>query len=242
MTETRSLKDRVTGAALGRFLRRGTVTEVTDLADDLRRLEIATPTAVDWTPGQKVQVQVRGVQLRTFTPFAWTDSSVALLVFRHGASPADDWLARHDPGAEIAYLGPRRAVGLDDLAAPPIFVGDETSFALTAAWQHTAAAVPPAGQIYEVTDAGPAAAALDALGLGVAPATLVGRTADDGHHDELGEHVLRAVADHPGHPLVLTGKAQTIRAVRQAVKQSAPATAPTVRVKAHWDPRRSGLD
>lgn len=236
MTEQRSLIDRVTGATFGKFLRRATVTEVTDLAGTgFCRVELTTPTAVRWAPGQKVQVQVRGLQLRTFTPFAWTDRTVALLVFRHGSGPADDWLTRQEPGTEIAYLGPRRAVALDDLSAPPIFVGDETSLALSAAGP------APAAQVYEVTGAARSARVLDALGL--PDAVLVERTPDDAHHADLCARVVKAVEAHPTHPLVLTGKAQTIAAVRQALKQSPPTPAPSVtRVKTHWDPRRSGLD
>lgn len=39
---------------------------------------------------------------------------------------------------------------------------------------------------------------------------------------------------------MITGKAQTIRAVRGAIKDAG--LSPTARVKAYWDPNRTGLD
>jgi NADPH-dependent ferric siderophore reductase len=246
MTETRTFADRLTSATFGRMLRRATVAQVTDLTARLRRIDLTTAKPADWAAGQKVQVQVRGLQLRTYTPFAWTDDTVSLLAFRHGtgeATPANDWLARHtEIGSEIAFTGPRKAVRLDNLTAAPIFVGDETSFALTAAAAgvvQSAAGQTAAAQVYEVTDETPSKLVLDALGLGQ-DATLVERTTDDAHHDELCARVIEAVTANPDHPLVLTGKAQTIKAVRQSLKTAGHA--PEVRVKAHWDPRRSGLD
>lgn len=243
MTETRTLTDRLTSATFGRMLRRATVRQVTDLTDEFRRIDLATEGSVDWAAGQKVQVQVRGLQLRTFTPFGWTEDAVSLLAFRHGtgeATPADAWLAAHaEIGSEVAFLGPRKAVRLDNLTAAPIFVGDETSFALTVAATQFAAAPTAAAQIYEVDDTAQSKDVLDVLGLGQDP-VLVGRTTDDAHHDALSAKVIEAVTANPDHPLVLTGKAQTIKAVRQALKTAGHA--PEVRVKAHWDPRRSGLD
>ena len=137
----------------------------------------------------------------------------------------------------VQLFGPRRSLSLVDLDGGPVLVGDETSFALAAAWTAHGSARPVA-QVYEVTGVADAEAVLAHLGVG--PATLVARTDGDGHHPDLARRVIEALAADPAAPLALTGKAQTIRAVRGAVKDAG--LSPTVRVKAYWDPDRSGLD
>jgi NADPH-dependent ferric siderophore reductase len=228
--------ERFTGLAARMVLREGIVTRILDLAPDFRRLEVAVAGA-RFAAGQKVQFRVRGLEFRTLTPFDWTARAVSFLVWRHGPGPAADWCEALAPGQPVQMFGPRGAVDLARLPSAPIFVGDETSFALTAAWRQENEA-PVAAQLYEVGSVATSAEVLD--GIGLEPASLVARTDGDGHRDELVRQACDLAAKHRHAPVVLTGNVRSIRAVRDALK--AAGLAGVVRAKAHWDPNRKGLD
>ena len=185
-----------------------------------------------------MQFHIDGRQFRTYTPFGWDGRSVSFLAYRHGDGPATTWLDQLQAGGTVHMIGPRSSLRLADVTEAPIVVGDETSFAVAAAWDRHGA-LPAAAHVFEVTAPDESRAVLDGLGLD-GTSTLVARADDDGHHPALGALVVEAIGRHPGSPLVCTGKAQTIRAVRGAVKDAG--LAPPARVKAYWDPRRSGLD
>ncbi|HWJ97940.1 MAG TPA: hypothetical protein VNQ33_07250 [Acidimicrobiales bacterium] len=232
-----ALVDRLASAATKPLTRTLTVEAVSDLADGFRRVDLRSSGVLRWEPGQKVQVHVKGFEFRTYTPFAWDGERVSLLAALDATGPGTALVASLEPGTEVSVFGPRRAMDLSKVAAAPILIGDETSFALGAAWdQH--GSVPAAAHLYEVTHPEPSAQVCATLGFD--HATLVERTADEGHADRLTELAVDLVRSTPDAPLVLTGKAQTIRAIRGALK--AAGLSPATRVKAHWDPNRSGLD
>jgi NADPH-dependent ferric siderophore reductase len=232
-----ALFDAIAGTAAKILLRSGTIVEIRDLGTSFRRIDVRVEGAnPKWAPGGKIQFHITGTTLRTFTPFAWRDGSVSFLVYRGGHGPATAWADALDVGTAIQMFGPRRSLNLD-FDGGPILVGDETSLALAAAWKAVGAA-PALAHVLEVTSAGESAPALEHLALD--PLVVVERTGGDGHHPELGQHVVDTVRRHPAAPLVLTGKAQTIRAVRGALKDVG--LSPNVRVKAYWDPNRAGLD
>jgi NADPH-dependent ferric siderophore reductase len=224
------LLDQLTDGAARVVLRRMGVIAVDEIAPGFVRVDLRAP-RVSWVPGQKLQVRVRNLDLRTYTPFGWRGDAVSLLVFDHSDGPAAAWIGALGVGDDVRAFGPRRAVRLG--SEPTIFVGDETSFALAAGPD-----INPVAHVYEVTD--PVAADTARRSIGLADAVLVPRLPADAHQNELTARVLDAVVAHPDATLVLTGKAQTIRAVRVALKNAA--RRPAVRVKAHWDPNRSGLD
>lgn len=72
------------------------------------------------------------------------------------------------------------------------------------------------------------------------PVTVVERVADDDHHEVLTAAVVHAVEHRPDAPLLLTGRAHTIREVRRALKLAG--LSPTTRAKAHWADNRTALD
>ncbi len=232
-----SLVDRLATAATRPLTRELIVSTVTDVAEGFRRIDLRASSRLEWEPGQKVQLHVKGFEFRTYTPFDWDGERVALLAALDATGPGTDLIARLAPDDRVSTFGPRGAMKLAGLEAGPILVGDETSFALAAAWR-LGGSHPAAAQVYEVNERSTSSTVCDHLGLG--DVVLVERTADDGHLDQLCETVVATVREHPGAPVVLTGKAPTIRAVRGALKDAG--LSPAVRVKAHWDPKRSGLD
>jgi NADPH-dependent ferric siderophore reductase len=227
-----SLTDRVARLVL----RGGRITGIDDVNDRFRRLTVAAKGR--WSAGDKVQFWLGGTRLRTYTPFAWDDDAgtVSFLAYRHGASPATTWVDGLAVNGPVQFLGPRGSVNLGNLDGSSIVVGDETSFAVATTCPGAGAAA--GARIFEVTDATAAGEALAAIGL--AGATVLPREPDDAHHPELCRLVVAAVRAQPEAALVLTGKAQTIKAVRQALK--AEGLSPTARVKTYWDPNRTALD
>jgi len=233
-----SLIGRVAEMAARVVLREGTVRAVEDLGDGFRRVDLDVAGA-QWAAGQKVQFRVRGIDFRTYTPFAWTSAgSVSFLVVRHGTGPAAAWVESLSLGQTVQMWGPRSAMDLSKVTAPPIFVGDETSFALTAAWASGDRAKVEV-QLYEVGSVDGSRAVLSRLALGD-DATLVARTPGDGHRDELARRAVALAQANSGAPIVLTGNVRSIKAVRDALK--AAGVASVVKAKAHWDPSRKGLD
>ncbi len=233
-----SLIGRVAEMAARVVLREGTIAALEDVADGFRRIEVATAGA-SWTAGQKVQFRVRGIDFRTYTPFDWTAAGgVSFLVVRHGTGPAAEWVEALQIGQTLQMWGPRSALDLAKVTSPPIFVGDETSFALTAAWT-SAGRAKVAAQLYEVGAVDASRAVLSRLALGDA-ATLVARTPGDTHRGELARQAVALAQASPGAPIVLTGNVRSIKAVRDALK--AAGVASVVKAKAHWDPNRKGLD
>jgi NADPH-dependent ferric siderophore reductase len=233
-----SLIGRVAEMAARVVLREGTVRALEDLGDGFRRVDLDVAGA-QWAAGQKVQFRVRGIDFRTYTPFAWSAAgAVSFLVVRHGTGPAAAWVESLQLGQTVQMWGPRSALDLAKVTAPPIFVGDETSFALTAAWANGDRG-KVAAQLYEVGAVDGSRAALSRLALGD-DATLVVRTAGDVHRDELARRAVALAQAHPGAPIVLTGNVRSIKAVRDALK--AAGIASVVKAKAHWDPNRKGLD
>lgn len=232
-----SVVDRVVGLAARPFVREGQVVAVAALPAGLRRIDLRFGAGIGWQAGQKLQLRVRGADFRTYTPFGWHDDLVSVLALVGSHGPGAEWVARAAVGTTVQAFGPRKAMDLRSLDAAPLLVGDETSVALSAAWRDGGGPAPTA-QLYEATDVEGVRELARRMELG--PVTMVARTEDDGHHAHLASRVVDLVRAHPEAPLVLTGKTTSIAAVRAALK--AADLRPTTRVKAHWDPKRKGLD
>jgi NADPH-dependent ferric siderophore reductase len=192
--------------------------------------------------GDKLQVRTEGGGLtsRTYTPVHWepTSGSTRLLAYLHGSGPGSTWARTVAPGDTGQVFGPRRSLKLGDVSTPLVVVGDETSFALAAAWNGARPDTPAVATVFEVTDVEPARGVLDTIG--IPDARLVARRGDD-HMPELTTAVVEALAARPDATLCLTGKAQTIAAIRKALKGTPAGGHPTL-VKAYWDENRAGLD
>lgn len=113
-------------------------------------------------------------------------------------------------------VGPRPSLDLSRLPSAPIVVGDETSVGLAVAWssQGNASAI---AHIFECSSADELGTAFDRLELG-GPKVLVEREGNDAHLETLLQTVADEVGRHPGAPLVLSGRSQSIGAVRRHLK------------------------
>ena len=227
------------------LFRRCEVTEIVDHGAQFRSIELtgAALTNATWNVGDKIQIRTDpdGLTPRTYTPTSWdtTRGATRLLAYAHGDGPGARWVRALRLGATCQFLGPRRSLKFDDLSGPVLFVGDETSFALVAAWSRQRPEVQPAAVVCEVADLNDAEVALDAVG--VSGVQLILRDVGDAHLDRLGATTIELLRAHPAAPLCLTGRAQAIAAVRRQIKTAGFADRP-VRAKAYWDENRSGLD
>jgi NADPH-dependent ferric siderophore reductase len=227
---------RVAGSVLARFLTPAVVSGVVEHGPAFRTITLTTPKPVDWTPGEMVRIAVRDLSLRAYTPLRVESGAVTILAHLAGDGPGSEWCARAETGQECRILR-QKSIDLRKHAPAPVVVGDETSLGLYVA-QGATVTDPPTG-IFEVHDADAAAAAL--AHHGSRPATFVTRQPEDGHLDELGATVIDTLTAQPDTALCLTGRAQTIAALRRGLKD-AGLSHRTAAVKAYWDVNRAGLD
>jgi NADPH-dependent ferric siderophore reductase len=227
---------RVAGSVLARFLTPAVVGDVVDHGPALRTIILTTPKPADWTPGDMVRIAVRDLSLRTYTPLSVEGGAMRILAHLAGSGPGSEWCARAETGQECRILR-QKSIDLRKHVPAPVVVGDETSLGLYVA-QCATVADPPAG-VFEVDDADAAAAA---LGHHTSrPASFVTRQPEDRHLDELGATVVDLLTSQADTTLCLTGRAQTIAALRRRLKDTGHAGR-TAAVKAYWDINRSGLD
>jgi NADPH-dependent ferric siderophore reductase len=196
---------------------------------------------VSWNLGDKLQVRTDGFTTRTYTPIGWDPvaGSTTLLAYMHGDGPGSTWARTVEPGDTCDLLGPRQSLKFDDPGRPVLFVGDETSFGLATAWQRAHPTATAIASLFEVNDPDEANVALTSLAF--ASARLFRRQEDADHIDELTRMLIEVLQSDGDPHLCLTGKAQTIAAIRRALKEAGLSNHST-NVKAYWDAHRAGLD
>ena len=221
------------------------VTAVTEHGSHFRSIELTGDGLKNatWNLGDKVQVRTNpdGFATRTYTPISWDTirGSTTLLAYAHGTGPGSTWVRTVTPGSPCQFFGPRRSLKLNGASRRLLFVGDETSIALISAWHRQHPDAPPLAEILEVADPDEAGPALQAAGL--TSAQLFPRDNGSAHAEHLSAAVIDLLRTHTDAGLCLTGKAQTIAALRRSIK-SAGITDRPILVKAYWDENRSGLD
>lgn len=220
----------------GLRLRTAQVLRAEVLGPRFRRIVLGGPGLCDaaFEPGDKLQLLTQGFRLRTYTPMRWDGAAgeTELIAFLHGDGPGARWARGACAGQGAQLFGPRRSLTLGP--GRFVLVGDETSVGLALA------SGPGRRVVLEVSDAAEVAAVLAQLGV---TATLIERRPDAAHLEALARAVADAVADPlgPGSALVLSGQAQTLSALRRALK-GAGKLPRIVRTKAYWAPGKTGLD
>jgi len=227
------------------FFRSAHVGAVTAHGTQFREIELTGDAlrGVTWNVGDKVQVRTDPDELtvRTYTPISWDSARGAtrLMAYAHGDGPGSTWARTVAQGDSCEFFGPRRSLKIGDPLTPLIFVGDETSFALAAAWRSRHPASPPIAELFEVNDPDDSGIALDAMGLSLSE--LFTRDHHGAHLDQLSTTLVGLLRAHDDATVCLTGKAQSIATLRKDLKSAGLSRRP-VRVKAYWDENRTGLD
>lgn len=202
----------------GVALKEATVTSLTNPAPRYVRVRLrgAVPKG---EAGDRVQVLLPGDDVRTYTPFAWTEEGEArgfsLLVFLHGDTPATRWARALREGDVVRFVGPQRALRLPD--GPLLLVGDETSLAVAASYAESRP-----GQVESVLEG-------DVPDAVLADLKIRARVCAPGES-------ARALGDPRG-AVGITGSADLIQRTRAALTGRGE-----VRVKAHWIAGRTGID
>jgi len=227
---------RVKSAGLDRFGFHVAVEDVQEPAPGFALITLAGEglTKNVWHPGDCVKLRTHDDHLRSYTPFDWDESAGRIRLLRGGRAigPGTHFLSTLSIGAQVQLLGPKKSVDLNFERAP-IIVGDETALGLCGAW---AGSHPesPATVLLEATDVDGCRAAAHAVD--VNPNSVVST------RDDLIARLIELVRASADAPLVLSGCAQTIAALRAAVKSAELNGGRVIRVKAYWDENRAGLD
>ncbi len=218
-------------SAIGKLVLRGTtVGAVTELAPSLRAITLESADLRDlaWTAGDKIQVLLSSLDVRTYTPIEWTAGATTLVIYDHGDSPGASWSRRAKVGDPCRFVGPQRS--LHRTPKPAVVFGDETSIGVVAAL----AREPNLSAVLEVSSPAHVTAAFAALGT-KANIDCVARTPGDAHLAECASKL----AEHRGAELMLTGRAQSIRALQAKLRSSGVRSEAN---KAYWSVGKTGLD
>ena len=238
------LLSRVRSAALDHLGFRVSVADVREPAPGFALITLAGAGLTEhaWNAGDRVSVRTPDNVLRNYTPFNWDANAGRAQILRGGraSGPGTRFLNALSIGGEVQLLGPKKSIDLH-LQSAPIIVGDETVLGLCAAWTGAHAGLP-ATILLEATDVAACRAA--AIAIGVTPERVVR------DRDSLVAAVIECARADAAGPLILSGRAQTIAAVRRALKNtrlsatgnSTGSSTTAVVVKAYWDENRAGLD
>lgn len=234
----------VVGKAL---FRAGTVVQVEEVTPSFLRVAVQGEAlqGVHWTPGDKVQVDVGGLELRTYTPLAWDPvrGRTELLVYLHTPhTPAGRWAQGLAEGLPLRLFGPRRSLDVGGAPGGVVLLGDETSFGLARAL--TPASVvggQPPQLVFEVASTSEARAVLERLGL--MGARLVQRKSGGAHLGALEQALREAATALPGATLALSGRAGTLQQLRARLRTVPLASPPSaMKSKPYWADGKAGLD
>lgn len=234
----------IIGGMLGRFLfREARVGQVRDVSPHFRWMEVMGEDLrdVEWLPGDKVQVFLPGVGMRTYTPLGWDAAlgGTRFLVYLHGHGPGAEWGRAVKAGDRCQLFGPRGSLGLASLQGPVVLFGDETSFALAHTLKSTSVPATDLTHVFEVSSSAESQSVLSTLDLG--SSVLVQRTPGGAHLVEVESKLREALLRHGRANLVMTGRAQSIQALRSQLRAS-PIPLATQKVKAYWSEGKEGLD
>ncbi len=233
----------VIGGVLGRFIfRDASVQQVRDLSRHFRWLELegADLCGASWSAGDKVQVFLPKVGMRTYTPLAWDTArgTAQFLVYLHGTTPGAQWARGVRVGDRCQFLGPRGSLALAALRGPVVLFGDETSFAVAHALRGLRPGAQDIEQVFEVSSRAESEAVLPELGL--ERSAIIQREVGDVHLPELAARLQAAVTARPGTQLVMTGRAQSIQFLRAQLRRAGVSA--EQKVKAYWSQGKTGLD
>lgn len=231
------------GGILGSLVfRKATIAHARELSPHFRWLELEGDAlrGVLAQPGDKLQMFLPGVGMRTYSPVAWDPArgTTKLLVYLHGTSPGAVWGRSARAGDGCQFFGPRGSIPLGAMPGPVVLFGDETSFAVAHALRVARGSADEIDAVFEASEREESRAVLDALGL--AGAALIERAPGDAHLDAAHEALRAALHKRPTARLVMTGKAQSIQALRARLR--AEGLQREGKVKAYWSVGKAGLD
>lgn len=182
----------------------------------------------EWIPGQKIQIQLKDDQMRSYTPCSWDSKAGVMqtLVYMHGKGPGALWARDAKAQNKVTVLGPKKSLKLEEEMKRVIFFGDETTFGLAHAIKNN---VPDIKFHFfmEANDTDESSSILKKFDL--EDALLVSL----GQFDLIGEQISKLFAEDNSIRIVLSGKQQSIVALREKLYSlNIPAAA--ISTKVYW--------
>jgi ferric-chelate reductase (NADPH) len=225
------------------FMRPAHVFAVEDLGEQFRMVTLGGPALkkVEWTPGDKIQIQFGGWVQRTYTPVDWDSllGRTRVLVYLHGDGPGAHWARALRPGDDCVLFGPRDSIDLTKLQSPAFVFGDETSFGLVVALNSIKPGPTQVQTALEISPSDDTLSTIKALGLdGV---HICERHENSAHLAEVEAQARELLLVHPSATFVLTGKAASIQHLRQFLRRHGVASG-QFQNKAYWAPGKKGMD
>lgn len=224
------------------FTRGARVLDIDDIGDAFRLVTLGGEAlrGADWTPGDKIQIQLGGWTQRTYTPMGWDAEGgrTRILTYLHAGGPGAQWARQLRKDDECVVFGPRKSIRLAAPQSHVIVFGDETSLGLAAALADQMAAPTVLG-LFEVARAADTLPMLERLEM--QGATLCERRAGDSHFGELEARLATLVRAHPEAQVILTGRAGAIQHMSRLLKQE-NVSADRRQSKAYWAPGKAGMD
>lgn len=232
---------RVGRALIRMFMKHARVVQVETPANDFHLITIESTAfqGVEWVPGQKVQIAMGSAFVaRTYTPMEWDTLAgrTRILAYAHGTGPGSVWARNVTPGLACDVMGPRASLDVNDVGTSCVMLGDETSIALTYAFDQYVSP-DPLRCLLEVDDPVATGEVLRRLGLG--GVELFIRSRGDAHLEDMASRLAMLSVAKP--TFVLTGRAASIQRLRKALNAlGVPAS--RIRTKAYWAPGKTGMD
>ncbi|MFK3978683.1 siderophore-interacting protein [Shewanella vesiculosa] len=225
------------------FTRGATITVIEKINSKFRiiTLEGEPLKNVNWTPGDKIQIQLGGWVQRTYTPMEWDPllGRTRILVYTHGDSPGANWAKGLKCGDRCVVFGPRASIDLTQLTFPIILFGDETSIAL-ASVIHTMAETENQVQVMlEINANEEAKTVIERLGLTKIVSNM--GCPDTDYLLDQNNKIAGLLATYPSAQFVLTGKSNSIKLMRKYLQQSNVERA-RLTSQIYWAPGKTGLD
>ncbi|MBR0834256.1 siderophore-interacting protein [Bradyrhizobium manausense] len=223
------------------FARKSTIDTIETLSPRFRLISFRGETlqGVTWSPGQKIQISIRGFRTaRTYTPTQWDSERgiASVLVWSHGSAPGSDWARNAEPGDECLFFGPRRSVESRYSGGRLVIFGDETTFGLACALQ-AVDRTRPLHLVFEVLNAKECRTVLHRMALDAD--LLVERMRDEGHLTQCEQSLARFAGMDA--TFILAGRAHAIQRISRCVKWLGVDSS-RLRVKAFWTRGKTGLD
>ena len=224
------------------FTRTAQVLEIEDIGRAFRLLTLGSDALrnVEWTPGDKIQIQLGGWVQRTYTPIDWdaTKGCTRILIYLHADGPGTQWARTVRKGDACVVFGPRKSVRLPHPHTPVLLFGDETSLGLAVALSRQPSA-PTVQTLLEISTPADVTPVIDLLQLD--HVQLCRRLDDEAHFSALETSMAALLQAHATADIVLTGKAGAIQHLSKLLR-SREIAAGRRQSKAYWAPGKTGLD
>lgn len=182
----------------------------------------------EWIPGQKIQIQLKDDQMRSYTPCSWDSKAGVMqtLVYMHGKGPGALWARDAKAQNKVTVLGPKKSLKLEEEAKSVVFFGDETTFGLA----HAIKKNMPDIKFHfflEANDTDESSSILKRFGLEEALLVSVGQL------DLIGQEISKLYLEDNSKRIVLSGKQQSIVALREKLySKNIPAA--SIGTKVYW--------